>query len=406
MSHPRDASPQMALSRETLVCVQAASANFVQDSLAPMRGRIAHRDRRSRRAFRTDRGLMSAKKQSVVEPAGLSDWVPSAGKPSQPRRSQRAMLKEGEDGLFTQSWFVVCQSSDVKQGEVIGRGFLDGRVAIYRGANGKAQVLSAYCPHLGADVSNGFVQGNNLQCPFHFWEYDQAGKAVKTAIGDKPPAKACLFRFPTVERWGLIWAFNGDEPLWQLPDLPYPDDELYITTLEIKHFEADPWVGCCNTLDLHHFLVLHKLKMRQGEVKDSDIRWSKHSVTFDLKAWHWNDVPVDYRFGIFGTTLFYQETLLGGKWFTALAAMAMPRPGYCVPYGVFATRRTADMEESMAINHYSMTLEKDFYEQDNRALTGIHFREGLLLKRDRTLSKFLDHLKRQPRAHPSRDAIR
>jgi hypothetical protein len=45
------------------------------------------------------------------------------------------------------------------------------------------------------------------------------------------------------------------------------------------------------------------------------------------------------------------ETLLGGKWFTALAAMAMPRPGYCVPYGVFATRRTADMEESMAINH-------------------------------------------------------
>ena len=349
---------------------------------------------------------MSASKQSVIEPAGLSDWVPSAGKPSQPRRSQRAMLREGEDGLFTQSWFVVCQSSDVKQGEVIGRGFLDGRVAIYRGANGKAQVLSAYCPHLGADVSNGFVQGNHLQCPFHFWEYDQAGKAVKTAIGDKPPAKACLFRFPTVERWGLIWAFNGDEPLWQLPDLPYPDDDLYITTLEIKHFDADPWVGCCNTLDLHHFLVLHKLKMRQGEVKDSDIRWSKHSVTFDLKAWHWNDVPVDYRFGIFGTTLFYQETLLGGKWFTALAAMAMPRPGYCVPYGVFATRRTADMEESMAINHYSMTLEKDFYEQDNRALTGIHFREGLLLKRDRTLSKFLDHLKRQPRAHPSRDAIR
>ena len=75
-------------------------------------------------------------------------------------------------------------------------------------------------------------------------------------------------------------------------------------------------------------------------------------------------------------------------------------------YGVFATRRTADMEESMAINHYSMTLEKDFYEQDNRALSGIHFRAGMLLKRDETLAKFLDHLKRQPRAHPSRDAIR
>jgi len=39
-------------------------------------------------------------------------------------------------------------------------------------------------------------------------------------------------------------------------------------------------------------------------------------------------------------------------------------------------------------------------------LTGIHFREGLLLKRDRTLARFLDHLRRQPRAHPSRAAIR
>jgi phenylpropionate dioxygenase-like ring-hydroxylating dioxygenase large terminal subunit len=177
------------------------------------------------------------------QPTRLSDWIPAAGRPSQPPRSHRQMLNEGEDGLFTQSWFVVCLSTDVKRGEAIGRGFLDGRVAIYRGENGKVQVLSAYCPHLGADVSNGFVVGNNLQCPFHFWEYDAAGRCVKTAIGDKPPPKACLFRFPTVERWGLVWAFNGREPLWDLPDLPYPDDQLHITTVEVKSFEADPWVG-------------------------------------------------------------------------------------------------------------------------------------------------------------------
>ena len=316
------------------------------------------------------------------------------------------MLNEGEDKLFTQSWFVVCQSADVGKGQVIGREFLDGRVAIYRGSNGKAQVLSAYCPHVGADVSYGFVKDNNLQCPFHFWEYDQTGKAVKTAIGDKPPPRACLFRFPTAERWGLVWAFNGTEALWDLPDLPFPDDQLYITTAELKSFPADPWVGCCNTLDLHHFIVLHKLKMRQGEVQDKDIRWSEYSVTYDLNAWHWGDKPVDYRFGIFGTTLFYQETVLDGKWFTVLAAMGMPTPGHSRVFGVFATRKGRNEKESMEINHYSMTLETDFYEQDNRALSGIHFREGMFLKRDRTLSKFLDHLKRQPRAHPSRDAIR
>lgn len=316
------------------------------------------------------------------------------------------MFFEGEDGNFTQSWFVVCQSSDVKVGEAIGRTFLDGKVAVYRGDSGEAHVVSAYCPHMGSDLSFGFVEGDNLLCPFHFWEYDKTGKAVKTAIGDLPPARACLFSFPTVERWGLIWAFNGEKPLWELPALAFPDADLYITTGEAKHVPADPWVVCCNTLDLHHFIVLHKLKLRQPDYPDEDIRWSEHSVTYDLEAYHWNDVPVDYRFGIFGTSLFYQETYLGDKWFTILAAMAMPKPGYCIPYFVLATHKGKDLEESKAINHYCMTLETDFYEQDNRALAGIRFREGTFVPRDKTLSVFLDHLKRQPRAHPSRDFIR
>jgi hypothetical protein len=108
-------------------------------------------------------GRRGSSERTGGQPTALSDWVPAAGRPSQPPRSRKPMLKEGEDGLFTQSWFVVCPSRDLKPGQVIGRGFLDGRVAIYRGENNKAQVLSAYCPHLGADVSNGFVVGNHLQ---------------------------------------------------------------------------------------------------------------------------------------------------------------------------------------------------------------------------------------------------
>lgn len=335
----------------------------------------------------------------------LSDWIPAAGKPSQPPRTHHHILKEGEDGLFTQSWFPVCMSSEVKEGEAIGRGFLDGRVVVFRGENGVAKVMSAYCPHLGSDLANGWVQGNNIQCPFHKWEYDQTGKAVKTAIGDKPPAKACLFLFPTVERWGMIFAFNGEEPLWEIPDLAYPDDELYFTVGAATDVEADPWVACCNTLDLHHFIVLHELKLRQKDVPLESIRWSEHSVTFDLKAWHWGDVPVDYRFGIFGTSIFYQETFIGDKWFTIIVPMSLSRPGYMVPYFAVATHKGQGLEKAKADNEYASTLELKFYEQDNRALKDIHFREGHMVPRDKTLSMFLDHLKRQPRAHPSKDYI-
>ena len=72
------------------------------------------------------------------------------------------------------------------------------------------------------------------------------GKAVKTAIGDKPPAKACLFPFLTVERWGLIWRSTATSRSGNCRTCRTPTTSSH-QTLEIKHFEADPWVGCRNT---------------------------------------------------------------------------------------------------------------------------------------------------------------
>src|SRR5262249_34475647 len=110
-----------------------------------------------------------------------------------PRKGYVRMPAEGENGLFTQSWFVVAFSAELAVGQVVGRDFLDGRIVIFRGANGKAQAISAYCPHVGADLQWGAVVGNNIRCAFHHFEYDQTGQCVKTGVGDPPPRAACLF---------------------------------------------------------------------------------------------------------------------------------------------------------------------------------------------------------------------
>ena len=52
--------------------------------------------------------------------------------------------REGENGLFTESWFPICPSYELRPGEVIGRPFLDGRIIAFRDEHGIAQVLSAY----------------------------------------------------------------------------------------------------------------------------------------------------------------------------------------------------------------------------------------------------------------------
>ena len=177
----------------------------------------------------------------------------------------RPIPTEGENGLFTQSWFPLCLSSQVAPGQIRGEDFLDGRVVVFRGENGVAQVLSAYCPHVGADLSVGDVQENTIRCAFHHWQYDQSGVCVKTGIGDTPPPAACLFPFPTMEKHGLIWAFNGEEPLFDIPDFPYPEDEL---ATKVEAFErvlpVDPWVVCCNTPDMQHIKALHGITFRPG----------------------------------------------------------------------------------------------------------------------------------------------
>ncbi len=61
------------------------------------------------------------------------------------------------------------------------------QVAVFRGQDGKAYVVDAYCPHLGANLAvGGRVVGGCIECPFHGWQFRGAdGKCVKIPYADK-----------------------------------------------------------------------------------------------------------------------------------------------------------------------------------------------------------------------------
>ena len=56
------------------------------------------------------------------------------------KRVSNPVPAEGADGLFTQSWFPMAWTSDVPKGKVIGKDFLDGRIIMWRGENGRLTV--------------------------------------------------------------------------------------------------------------------------------------------------------------------------------------------------------------------------------------------------------------------------
>ena len=332
----------------------------------------------------------------------------SMNSPISPRKRflGRSIPTEGENGLFSQSWFPICLSSEVPKGQILGTDFLDGRVVVFRGENGAAQVLSAYCPHVGADLSVGDVQGNTIRCAFHHWQYDQSGVCIKTGIGDPPPPGAYLFTFPTAEKHGLIWAFNGEEALFDIPDFPYPEDELAIKVEAFdKVLPVDPWVLCCNTPDMQHIKALHGITFDQDD-PDEDIEWTDHSMLYDFKGRHVNGEPIEYRVGIFGTSIFYQSSVFDGRWFGFLAPFGLPRPGQTKTYMIIVARKSdSDAASTEAFLQFAMDLEKKVVGEDVPIMYTIHFQPGTLTGSDKALSTFFQYLRDYPRAHPSAEFI-
>ncbi|MBO9375880.1 Rieske 2Fe-2S domain-containing protein [Sphingomonas histidinilytica] len=326
------------------------------------------------------------------------------------RRHGRDVTYEGDGDLFTQSWFPLCRSSEVAPGAVLGRNFLDGRVAVYRTEDGTANVVSAYCPHNGADLSIGKVAGDRLVCAFHHWEFDRSGRCSATPTGDRIVEGMKVFRYPVQERFGLIWAFNGTEPLFDLPELGFPDEDLaFHADIPSLDLLADPWVFMCNTSDFNHIEVVHGIDI-QGDAT-SDINWHEFGYDYDLKGrFRETGAAIEYKVGIRGSNIFYQMGSVNGRWFAFLYPCGIHRPGTLRSYFVIATRKSDGTPEDDArvaeTLDFAQKLEIAVVDQDVEILNSIRFTRGMFTRSDKALGRFVDYLKSYPRAHPGADFIR
>ncbi len=75
-------------------------------------------------------------------------------------------------------------------GEVKPLKYLGRDLVAFRGEDGRARVLDAFCAHLGAHLGvGGTVVGNAVRCPFHAWCWDGDGNCVEVPYAKKIPAE-------------------------------------------------------------------------------------------------------------------------------------------------------------------------------------------------------------------------
>jgi len=303
---------------------------------------------------------------------------------------------------FHQSWYAIARSDEVRAGEVIGRDFLDGRAIAYRGENGQAVVMNAYCRHLGADLSMGKVFGNDIRCAFHHWQYGPDGACTKIPASEKIPKAAKMFKYPTVEKWGLIWAFNGAKPLFDVPEfVDYVEPDLDLRTAEAFDLPVEPWVPFTNSMDFQHLRVLHGLKI---ECDPDAIDVGDYRIQYDVRFEDPNLGVFDQRIRVTGTNTIALAGRLNGMAILSMATGTPTPDGRTHGWSVTATPKAegsdAEREQRLQIGE---AFFKRLIEEDTPIMQTIRFHDGLLIDADRALARFLQYVRRFPTARPAAD---
>lgn len=132
-----------------------------------------------------------------------------------------------EKGIFPRGWHIVALSQELAPGEVKALHYFSQDLVLFRGEDGQAVVLDAYCPHLGAHLAGtgSRVVGNTIRCPFHGWQFDHTGSCTAIPYATRIPERArnALRAWPLVEKNGFIAVWHdreGGAPNWELPDIP------------------------------------------------------------------------------------------------------------------------------------------------------------------------------------------
>lgn len=159
--------------------------------------------------------------------------------------------------VLSPSWFAVARADEVVDKPVRAR-LLDVDLVVYR-TGGVVRVARDLCPHRGAALSLGWVEGDVLVCPYHGLRYGLDGRCQAIPAHPSAPIspKLRITVLPAVERFGLVWtSLNGnDENLpafdaWEDPDF----QPIMAPTIDINSSAGRQVEGF---LDVAHFAWAH-----------------------------------------------------------------------------------------------------------------------------------------------------
>jgi len=159
--------------------------------------------------------------------------------------------------LLRRYWYPITAESEIGNGGVRRVRLLGEDLVLFRDQEGRLGLISTRCPHRGASLGYGYVDGNGLRCPYHGWQFDVDGRCIdipgtaRKAVRER----VCVPAYRAQALGGLVFAYIGPAPA---PLLPRYD--LYV------------WEGVLRDIG-HAMLPCNWLQIMENSVDPVHLEW-------------------------------------------------------------------------------------------------------------------------------------
>jgi 3-ketosteroid 9alpha-monooxygenase subunit A len=164
---------------------------------------------------------------------------------------------------FARGWHCLGLAESFKDGKPHSIEAFGTKLVAWADSNGDLKVLDGYCRHMGGDLTQGTVKGDNIACPFHDWRWGGNGRCKQIPYARRVPPIAKTRSWHTLEQDGLFF-------IWHDPQGNPPTDDVAMPRIEgATSDEWTDWVwyttevdtNCReiidNIVDMAHFFYVH-----------------------------------------------------------------------------------------------------------------------------------------------------
>jgi 3-ketosteroid 9alpha-monooxygenase subunit A len=138
------------------------------------------------------------------------------------------------------------------------------KLVVFADSTGKLNVLNGYCPHMGGDLTQGTIKGDDVACPFHDWRWSGSGRCSKIPYARRVPRLARTKSWTVLEENKQLFVYHDPQGKPPPPEVTIPRIEGVFTdgwtdwTWESVLIEG---ANCReivdNVVDMAHFFYVH-----------------------------------------------------------------------------------------------------------------------------------------------------